>query len=262
MADAMYRRIADELRQEIEAGGLEPETRLPTEVELGGRFNASRNTVRDAIKLLIVLGLVETRPGQGTFVTKRIDPFVTVLSEEPETGFGGGEGAALLSKVSARQTKFTASQVRVEIQAAKQKVARSLRVPLAAQVVSRHQQRSIGETPWSFQTSFYPMSLVTEGASKLIEANDIPTGAVQYLQTELGKKQTGYSDWITVRSPNMDEIGFFQLPGDGRIPVYEIFRTAFDQTGTPMRLTVTVFPVDRNQFIVNVGEVPDSSHED
>jgi hypothetical protein len=33
-----------------------------------------------------------------------------------------------------------------------------------------------------------------------------------------------------------------------------IFRTAFDQTKTPMRLTVTVFPTDRNQFIVNVGD--------
>lgn len=262
MADPMYRRIADELRQEIEAGRLAPETRLPTEVELGGRFNASRNTVRDAIKLLTVLGLVETRPGQGTFVTKRIDPFVTVLSEEPETGFGGGEGAALLSKPSARQTKFAASQVRVEIQVATEKIARRLRVPPAAQVVSRHQERSIDETPWSLQTSFYPMSLVIAGASRLIEAKNIPNGAVQYLQNELELKQTGYVDWITVRSPDTHEIGFFQLPGDGRIPVYEIFRTAFDQTGTPMRLTVTVFPADRNQFIVNVGEVPDSSHED
>ena len=27
----------------------------------------------------------------------------------------------------------------------------------------------------------------------------------------------------------------------------------FDQTGVPMRLTVTVYPADRNQFIVNCG---------
>ena len=36
--------------------------------------------------------------------------------------------------------------------------------------------------------------------------------------------------------------------------VFEIFRTGFDQTGTPLRVTVTVWPADRNQFIVNVGE--------
>jgi GntR family transcriptional regulator len=49
---------------------------------------------------------------------------------------------------------------------------------------------------------------------------------------------------------------FFSLPQDGRVAVYEIFRTGFDQTGSPMRLTLTVFPTDRNQFIVNVGHVP------
>ena len=38
--------------------------------------------------------------------------------------------------------------------------------------------------------------------------------------------------------------------------MFENFRTAFDQDGRPMRVTVTVFPTDRNQFIVNVGEVP------
>ena len=40
------------------------------------------------------------------------------------------------------------------------------------------------------------------------------------------------------------------------MPVFEIFRTAFDQHGEPMRLTITVFAADRNQFIVNVGVVP------
>ena len=42
--------------------------------------------------------------------------------------------------------------------------------------------------------------------------------------------------------------------------VFEIFRTGFDQTGTPLRVTVTVWPADRNQFIVNVGEVPEPEY--
>jgi len=39
--------------------------------------------------------------------------------------------------------------------------------------------------------------------------------------------------------------------------MFEIFRTAFDATGRPVRVTVTVFPADRNQFIVNIGVVPE-----
>jgi len=43
--------------------------------------------------------------------------------------------------------------------------------------------------------------------------------------------------------------------------VFEVFRTGFDQTGTPLRVTVTVWPVGRTQFIVNVGEdLPDPQY--
>lgn len=257
MADPMYRRIADELRQEIESGVLGPGAQLPTELELRERFDASRNTIRDAVKSVISLGLVETRPGQGTFVTQRIDPLVTTLSADPETGFGGGEEAAYLSEVSKQHRKARLSEPRVEIQFASGEVAARLRVDDGTPVVSRHQRRFIDDTPWSLQTSFYPMSLVTGGATRLIQAENIPEGPVLYLQEQLGLRQTGYRDWITMRSPNIDEVSFFGIPAEGRVPVYEIFRTAFDQTGMPMRLTTTVFSADRNQFIVDVGGVPE-----
>ena len=55
----------------IESGELPPGSQLPTELELRDRYSASRNTVRDAIKWLTAHDLVETRPGQGTFVVGR-----------------------------------------------------------------------------------------------------------------------------------------------------------------------------------------------
>ena len=85
-------------------------------------------------------------------------------------------------------------------------------------------------------------------------AQDITEGTVKYLEDVMGLKQTSYRDWITARSPNAGEQAFFGIAHDGT--VFEIFRTAFDQTGTPMRVTVTIFPADRNQFIVSVGNPP------
>jgi GntR family transcriptional regulator len=95
------------------------------------------------------------------------------------------------------------------------------------------------------------------GADRLRRPRNIEGGAVQYLRETLGIKQVGYRDTITVRVPNAIEADFFKVPTDGRIAMYEIFRTAFDGNGNPMRLTVTVFPADRNQLTVNVGDVPD-----
>ena len=107
------------------------------------------------------------------------------------------------------------------------------------------------------RTSYYPDSFAARGAERLRSPRDIEEGTVKYLADVLHLHQNGYRDWITVRAPNPVEADFFKLPPDGRVVVYEIFRTVFDSNLLPMRLTVTVSPADRNQFVVYVGQVPD-----
>ena len=253
----MYQQIAEKLRTRIEKGELAPGAQLPTELELRDQYSSSRNTIRDAIKRLTSQGLVETRPGQGTFVTPRIDPFVTTLTGEPWKG--GDSSAAYLSEVNKSNREPSVTLPRVEIQVPSAEVTRRLRVPPDTQVVSRHESRHIDGIPWSLQTSFYPMDFIPKGATRLLMAEDIEGGAVRYLADTIGIKQVGYRDWITARVPNKNEQSFFGLAYDAT--VFEIFRTGFDQTGTPLRVTVMVWPADRNQFIVNVGEVPDLEYE-
>jgi len=256
----MYRQIAEDLREQIESGGLQPGQQLRTELELREHYGASRNTVRDAIKWLTTLGLVETKPGQGTFVVRKIDPYVTNLTANPKVPTLYGEvddSAAGESVGKTKERVLLSTDPQVEIQKAPASVATQLQVTEGSQVISRHQRRYIDGTPYSLQTSFYPMGFVLKGADRLIQADDIAVGTVKYLADTLGLKQVGYSDWIKVRAPDANEAAFFNLPQDGRVGVFEVFRTAFDQTGTPMRLTMTVFPTDRNQFVVNVGGVPE-----
>lgn len=123
-------------------------------------------------------------------------------------------------------------------------------------MVVRHQRRYIDDAPYSLQTTFYPMRLVEEGATALIQAQDMPSGAVGYIETKLGIKQAGWIDRITVRPPDQNEAEFFGLAEDGRIAVFATFRTAFDDSLRPLRLTVTVYASDRNQFVQTVGKVP------
>jgi GntR family transcriptional regulator len=255
MAQPMYHQIADELRGRIEVGELAPGAQLPTELELREKYEASRNTIRDAIKRLTSLGLVETRPGQGTFVVQRIDPFVTTLTGELEAGRAPGESAAYLTEVSDEHRTAKVSAPRVEVQVPSAEIVGRLRVEPGTQVVSRHQERYLDGIPWSLQTSYYPMEFVTTGgALDLLKAEDMKDGVVGYLEEKMGLEQVGYRDWVTARTPDLNEQNFFKIQHDAT--VFEVFRTGFDQHGTPMRVTVTVFPADRNQFIINVGKVP------
>jgi GntR family transcriptional regulator len=259
----MYRYIADDLRAKIAAGSLAPKDespkegklrpndKLPTEGELSEQYDASRNTVREAIRRLTDEGLLESRPGQGTFVARKADPFVTVLTTDPKTGFGGGETVAYRSEVEKTHREPTTSLPRVEVVAVSSEVAPLLRTPPGSQVVSRSQDRFIDGVPWSRQTTFYLMDFITKGATNLLMAKDIEGGAVQYLADEIGVKQTGYRDWITGRLASEEEQAFFGIGHNAAVFVDS--RVAFDQNNKPMRLTVTVLPVDRNQLIFNVG---------
>jgi GntR family transcriptional regulator len=261
MPQPKYQQIAEELRERIASGKLAPGAQLPTEIELRETYDASRNTIRDAIKRLTSLSLVETRPGQGTFVVQRIDPFVTELPRSAESGEESSEGPKYLSAVSKAHREPRVTTPKVEVQVPREEIRRRLRMRPGAQVVSRHQERYIDEIAWSLQTSYYPIefALGPPGAPDLLMAKNIDEGAVRYIETMTGIKQVGIRDWITARNPDRLEQIFFKIAHDATM--FQTFRTGFDKQRRPIRVTETVCPADRNQFIVNIGDVPPPQYE-
>lgn len=65
---AGYRRIADDLRQQITSGELATGQRVPSEAELMRRYGVSRGTARQGLALLEATGLVTAVHGKGRFV--------------------------------------------------------------------------------------------------------------------------------------------------------------------------------------------------
>jgi len=65
-----YRLVANELRKKIQSGVYANNERLHTEDELASQFNVSRQTVRQALDMLVSEGLIYRRQGSGTFVGK------------------------------------------------------------------------------------------------------------------------------------------------------------------------------------------------
>lgn len=66
---AKYIRIANILREQIKSNIRAAGRKLPTEEELANRYGVSRQTIREALKLLRSEGLIATRQGSGTVIS-------------------------------------------------------------------------------------------------------------------------------------------------------------------------------------------------
>jgi DNA-binding FadR family transcriptional regulator len=65
-----YEQVAERLLADIAAGRLAPGERLPSERDLARRLQVGRASVREALAVLQNEGLLETRPGSGSFVAE------------------------------------------------------------------------------------------------------------------------------------------------------------------------------------------------
>ncbi len=81
---------------EIISGSLKPGDKLPTEPELSAKFGASRNSVREAVKILQGYGVIYIKRADGTYVSENynkrmLDPvlFSLILQKNSRNDFVG-----------------------------------------------------------------------------------------------------------------------------------------------------------------------------
>jgi len=66
MADA----IVEEIKRMIESGELKEGEKLPNQADFASQLNVSRTSLREALRVLDLLGAIEQRPGFGTVIKK------------------------------------------------------------------------------------------------------------------------------------------------------------------------------------------------
>lgn len=86
----LYSWVASLLRDEIEAGRLEPHGPVPSERVLSERYLVSRMTARHALETLVLEGYVYRSPRRGTFVAEprlrfSVGSFTRIMSDADST---------------------------------------------------------------------------------------------------------------------------------------------------------------------------------
>ena len=87
--------VAQQILEALVDGRLRAGERLPPERELAAMFNVSRSSVREAMTMLQIAGVLDVRHGSGTFVRSMPDPHL--LYQSLRTDLASGDDFADLS---------------------------------------------------------------------------------------------------------------------------------------------------------------------
>ena len=228
---ALWRQIANALRQEIASGDRPPGTQLPTEAELSARFEVNRHTVRRAIEELSRGGLVRVEQGRGSFVAEDVIDY-TVSSR---TRF---------SEWIRRHNKEPSGRVvQLREMAADATIAAALNIRPGGKVVLLERLGLADDRPVSLTSHYFPAARLRG----ILEALRNTAGITEAL------KSVGVSDYLrqssrlTARMPSAEEADLLRMPRSRPLLVSENLNV--DRTGQVVEFGIGRYPTPRVQIV-------------
>lgn len=73
VAPAIYEEVIAQIKALLREGQYNPGDKLPSERELSERLGVNRNAVREAIRALTLLGVIQTRPQSGSHLSTQLE---------------------------------------------------------------------------------------------------------------------------------------------------------------------------------------------
>ncbi|PBC97443.1 GntR family transcriptional regulator [Streptomyces sp. Ag82_O1-15] len=223
-----YQKIADALREAIQAGEYGSGDRLPGENELMATHGVARMTARQALGVLKDEGIAESRKGAGVFV-RDFRPLrrrgIQRLSQEQ-----WGSGKSIWSADTENRT-LEVDQVTVSEEAAPEHIGLVLDLADEDSVCVRRRRFVLDGKPVLLATSYLPTSVVA--GSAITQENTGPGGTYARL-AELGFKPVHFREEIRSRMPTKEEAA--QLSVSAGTPVILVCRTAFADDGRPVEI--------------------------
>lgn len=92
-SERVYENVIEQIKRNIYSGNLTNGSKLPSERDFTDILGVSRASVREALSALEMLGIIETKPGGGTYIVNNVsDALIKTLSlaialENDETDF-------------------------------------------------------------------------------------------------------------------------------------------------------------------------------
>ncbi|MFD7548578.1 GntR family transcriptional regulator [Streptomyces sp. NPDC059816] len=233
---AVFRQIADQLRDAIDRGRFREGEKLPSEAELVDHYGVSRMTVRNAFSVLQGEGLVHAQHGRGVFVRPR--PAVRRLASDRFARRHREQGkSAFLVEADAAGGHPQVDSLEIKEEKADQDV--STRLGSVRRVLARRRRYLLDGRPVELATSYLPLDIAR--GTPIAEPNPGPGGIYARLE-DLGHRLDHFEEELRARMPSPAEVKALRLATG--VPVIHLVRTAFDSAGRAVEVCDTVMAAD------------------
>ncbi|ATL29234.1 GntR family transcriptional regulator [Streptomyces formicae] len=234
---AVFRQIADQLREAIDRGRFSEGEKLPSEAELVEHYGVSRMTVRNSFSVLQGEGLVHAEHGRGVFVRPR-QPVRRLASDRFARRHREQGKSAFLVEADAAGSHPEVDSLEVK----EEKAGRDVAVRLGSsvrRVLARRRRYLLDGRPVEFATSYLPIDIAR--ATRIAEPDPGPGGIYARLE-ELGHRLDRFDEEIRARMPSPAEVRTLRLASG--VPVIHLIRTAYDTDGRAVEVCDTVMAAD------------------
>ncbi|WP_378949234.1 phosphonate metabolism transcriptional regulator PhnF [Mesorhizobium sp. ANAO-SY3R2] len=231
---ALWRQIADQIRQAISAGTLGADGRLPPELVLSERFGVNRHTLRSAIAALVQEGVLRAEQGRGTFVETRQKLSYPISAR---TRFSTG----LRDQTRDRRSVLLAHA----IEPAAARVAEALQIEADAPVLRLETLSEADGRPISRATSWFDAQRFPGYEQAYAETGSITLSFQRYGIEDYFRKST----LVSARHADAADLADLKLSA-GAIVLVAI-AVNVDAEGVPIQYAETRFAADRVELSVS-----------
>jgi GntR family transcriptional regulator len=235
---AVYKQIADHLRDAIGQGRLAPGDQLPSEAQLMAHYGVARMTARNALRLLQDQGLITAEHGRGVYVRAR-PPVRRLASDRFAQRYRKEGKAAFTIEAEQAGAEPRVDKIQVSQEEPPAEVADRLKLGHQDQVVVRSRRYLLDARPVETAVSYIPADLA-EG-TPIGDPNPGPGGIYARLE-EQGHILERFTEEVSARMPTPEEARALNLPPG--VPVFRLVRTAYDTDGRAVEVCDTIMAAD------------------
>ena len=231
---AKYLTIAREIKQRIISQQYPASQPLPDQFALAAEFQTSRMTIQQAMRQLIVEGLIYTRQGLGTFVRKNFHQ----LSQWDRSGsdyFGATNTWGHLGKVNSHVVRF-------ELRFPSEEEQSFLLIDADAPVYDFVRLRLLNDEPISLDATVMPVSLVPG-----LNTSHLESSVFAYVAS-LGLKIMGSRRVVRAIKPG--ELEQRHLQCEAADPLLEVEQVIYLEDGTPLEYARCRYRYDHGGIVI------------